>query len=94
MKMIPNFQGLDCPIKQWGKGTLKELYATVLEKLPERWKRCVDLKGEHIERFDDDLYRNLYFLSIVQKTLIIYLTILVDQSEYRLLLLPPSSTLG
>ena len=53
-KIIPDFKVLDCQIRQWGKGTPKELYATGLDKLPERWKRCVDLKGEYIERFDDE----------------------------------------
>ena len=40
-KRFPDFKGLDCQIKQWEKGTPKELNATGLEKLPERWKRYV-----------------------------------------------------
>ena len=52
-KRFPDFKGLDYQIKL-GKDTPKELYATGLEKLPERWKRCVDLKNEYIERFDDE----------------------------------------
>ena len=53
-KRFPNFKVLDCQIKQWEKGTPKEFYATWLERLPERCKRRVDLKGEYVEWYDDE----------------------------------------
>ena len=47
---------LESQIKQWGKATPKELYATGLEKLPEQRKRYVDIKDEDIERLMMNLY--------------------------------------
>ena len=49
-KRFPDFKELDCQINSGEKGTPKEFYAAGLEKLLERWKRCVDLKGEYLYR--------------------------------------------
>ncbi|KAI6655685.1 Histone-lysine N-methyltransferase SETMAR-like [Oopsacas minuta] len=40
-KRFEDFKWLEYEIKQWEKGIPKEFYTTGLEKLPERWKRCI-----------------------------------------------------
>ncbi|KAI6655380.1 hypothetical protein LOD99_2215 [Oopsacas minuta] len=54
-KRFEDFKRLEYEINSEEKGTPKEFYTTGLEKLPERWKRCLKLKGEFIETFDNQL---------------------------------------
>ncbi|KAI6653134.1 hypothetical protein LOD99_3970 [Oopsacas minuta] len=54
-KRFEGFKRLEYEIKQWQKGTPKVFYTTGLEKLRERWKRYIKLKGEFIKTFDNQL---------------------------------------
>ncbi|KAI6651841.1 hypothetical protein LOD99_4720 [Oopsacas minuta] len=54
-KRFEDFKRLEYEIQQWKNGTPKEFYTNGLEKLPERWKRCIKLKGEFIKTFDNQL---------------------------------------
>lgn len=48
-----NVQGLASAVSQWVRGTPKEFFAAGIEKLPERWQKCINLKGMYVEKIDD-----------------------------------------
>lgn len=45
-------QALASAINQWVRGTPREFFAAGIEKLPERWQKCVNLQGTYIEKMD------------------------------------------
>ena len=53
-KRFKEFSTLRSEVELWEKGTPKEFFATGIDKLPEKWDRCIKLKGEYIENFDSD----------------------------------------
>jgi histone-lysine N-methyltransferase SETMAR len=53
-KHFSSLAGLASAVSQWQKSTPAEWFADGLNKLPERWQKCVKLNGGYIERFDID----------------------------------------
>lgn len=45
-----SLQGLASAISQWEKATPREWFLEGLQKLPERWAKCIALHGGYIER--------------------------------------------
>jgi histone-lysine N-methyltransferase SETMAR len=41
-------------VNKWIKVTPAEFYAAGLRKLTDRWRKCIDLKGEYIEKIDNE----------------------------------------
>lgn len=45
-------QALASAISQWVKSTPTDFFAAGMEKLPERWRKCVELGGTYVEKSD------------------------------------------
>ena len=51
-KHYDNLAQLASAISQWVKRTPKDFFTAGIEKLPDRWQKCVTVKGEYIEKVD------------------------------------------
>ena len=51
-----NLQQLASAVSKWVRDTPAEFFAEGLGKLPDRWRRCVDTRGDWVEisREDDE----------------------------------------
>lgn len=57
-KRWTNIQELSGTIGRWVKMTQKDWFAKGLQQLPERWDRCVRLKGAYVEATEDSIPRD------------------------------------
>ena len=55
-KRFDNFKNLSSAVDHWVDSVPPEFFAKGIEKLPERWQKCIKLKGQYIENFDEDVY--------------------------------------
>jgi [histone H3]-lysine36 N-dimethyltransferase SETMAR len=51
-KTYSNFQQLSTAVRKWLKMTDKYFFAEGYQKLPGRWQKCINVKGEYIEKID------------------------------------------
>ena len=54
-KRYGDLKELKRAVNHWVKVTPPEFYAKGIDKLPERWERCIKLDGDFIERFNSDI---------------------------------------
>lgn len=53
-KHFQSIQGLSSAVSQWVNQTDVGFFAEGIQKLPERWQKCVSVKGEWFEKMDTD----------------------------------------
>ena len=51
-KRYSNLAGLDSAVSQWVQATPQEWFEEGIKKLPERWRKCVRIEGEYLEKID------------------------------------------
>ena len=53
-KRYDNLQQLSSAVSKWVHDTPTEFFTTGLNKLHERWLRCIDTRGDWVETHDED----------------------------------------
>ena len=48
-------QEIKSAVNRWIKDTPKEFFEQGLRKLVERWKKCIELNGDYVEKLTNDL---------------------------------------
>ena len=51
-KRYSNLAGLASAVSQWVQATPQEWFEEGIKKLPERWRKCVRIEGEYLEKID------------------------------------------
>lgn len=51
-KNYADLQALASAVSQWVRATPKEFFAAGIDKLPERWQKCISVAGSYIEKTD------------------------------------------
>ncbi|KDR17808.1 hypothetical protein L798_08237 [Zootermopsis nevadensis] len=46
---FPDSDALHDAVREWVRDTPKQWFREAIRKLPERWRRCINLQGEYVE---------------------------------------------